>query len=756
MGSRISTSYTGLGGNAESTSSATFTATQPATDVTSADTSTSTDTTGSLTGQEGSSGTQASACGASGCCSIFGGECSPNERDCTTAITNEACSVPSSRLRRTRYRHRRQTEEADDEDFVSTFIGFRDRYGTEAFQCLVNKAAVAIGAHIQGGRETIDDVGFNQTYPERVKLAQDGVTELPGQFCTPRDPAARCKSTGNLIRAPGDIGARIDRSLTFPLFCGDKQWTGPAVSLIEDYVVLEDTKRGKKKGKKKKVTYTRPIPYFVELLENTTALSSREPGAQLLRHCPNITQYFVRGEGKVDYDEGCGLRERKSRKKGKKNTKKGKKAYEVEYEYACDHFDLTSACTGPYGNPRNEQIQVSCFEVCAALGESVCTGYVIDLNPVNASDPDIDNRELFGNCFIYDTPQLIRPHFSASPTAMPTIAPTLAASSKKKGRSREGKTRKSPKTPAPTAAPYLQMFKQCGYTASVLNETKLAKYEKASDLCTDPDIVWEPRIVRKPKGKKGELIVLYNDTCEFPLDDSEGSSVPNAPPPSPPSPPESQNRQLQVPGLNADCTVSIASGFTCGARINWLIDHHSMPMFEAVSAVVHEYPIDCAVCSDPESSINALPCSSAQAQGKSCGDRIRHVMSAKNISVHDAIHRIIRDFPNECGHCQPVKPHLPKKRILVKSNEPKKDESVKVLQDATTSSRSTRQAITIFAVATVVVGSLIAVTTIILHMQQTHSLKSQYAESSFDSSTLPIDSGNVLEWDTGTTKSAAV
>lgn len=88
--------WDGMGGNAESTLSATFEAspnyyqkyTEPVRYSSNTDTSSSMDTVGTLTGNVNTSG-----CGSSGCCSLFGGECSPGELDCRMFGSNTPCEL---------------------------------------------------------------------------------------------------------------------------------------------------------------------------------------------------------------------------------------------------------------------------------------------------------------------------------------------------------------------------------------------------------------------------------------------------------------------------------------------------------------------------------------------------------------------------------------------------------------------------------------------------------------------------------------
>ena len=325
-----------------------------------------------------------------------------------------------------------------------------------------------------------------QTY-QRCRTNDQGELYDPCQPCEIGDVSSRCKTTNVLVTTKPQIGFRTDLSASFPDACVDRKFDGESVGLFEEIEVVAPSSPGKtpKKSPKTSKVWV-PREELQWLMGNSS---------DLISICPRIAENFVQGDRTPGY-AGCGEVVLPASSGGKKGSKGSTQSV---VEYACDYVNLTAACTGDFASPANDLILKSCFEVCAALGEPLCTGYSVDLNPIfGTADP----VKLYGTCLLYSTPQKVRDHFSSAPTPAPVG---------KKG-SKSSKSSKSGKSPK--ADPFLQFTKSCGFKSSVLDTDKLSlDYTSNNDFCVDPEILIPPRVVTVGKKGQATVVVYYNESC---------------------------------------------------------------------------------------------------------------------------------------------------------------------------------------------------------------------------------------------------
>jgi len=113
-----------------------------------------------------------------------------------------------------------------------------------------------------------------------------------------------------------------------------------------------------------------------------------------------------------------------------------------------------------------------------------------------------------------------------------------------------------------------------------------------------------------------------------------------------------------------------AGGYTCGERIEWLVNYGGSSIEEAQTTVAAEYPVECGACGGatsaslsppppPSSAPTAGAVSSAcleqawetDAGGYTCGERITWLIDYGGSSVEEAQTTVAAEFPAECGAC---------------------------------------------------------------------------------------------------------
>jgi len=394
--------------------------------------------------------------------------------------------------------------------------------------------------HAASGQGLVSASGAVVSVPCRAKVGPNGFASEVDDNGNPTENAERCTADDPddfCVDIPGcaedrdaGVALRIDHSFAFPLACPDKLWEGHAAPLYEEYIVSPGTK------KSGPVTAVRLIADIVNLLNNASV--GAEPRVPLLsEHCPTIASALVRGEDGVQAEdgavpgEGCGRRIIRT-----SGTPKTPATYEEIY--VCDYVDLVAGCDGPYANPRQPEIQQSCFEVCAALAPTFCTAYAVDLNPVNLSDPDTGTRELFGRCLLFNRPLQDFSDYDFTSTPAPTP---------KKGSS-------SPKTPKNAPDPVLQFHHECHFTSSIIDVELLPDYANDEEFCTDPIVILDVD-VGTPKSKKS--VVPFDFTCN--------DVVVPPPTPSPTGTPKNTPKETTKKKKNKKST---ADGSASGASVS--------------------------------------------------------------------------------------------------------------------------------------------------------------------------------------------
>ena len=121
----------------------------------------------------------------------------------------------------------------------------------------------------------------------------------------------------------------------------------------------------------------------------------------------------------------------------------------------------------------------------------------------------------------------------------------------------------------------------------------------------------------------------------------------------------------------ADVWDTLADGYSCGSRIEWVVANLDSTEAEAKAQVGSEFPNDCGACA----SITAAPASDAAqtcadvwdtlADGYSCGSRIEWVWGNLDLTEAEAKARVGSEFPNECGACAPS--HMPRSSTTTNS-----------------------------------------------------------------------------------------
>lgn len=343
-------------------------------------------------------------------------------------------------------------------------------------------AARAARLHASTGANVSGSAGATITVDCRAKVDSNGLPSVVDDNGNPTEDAERCLDTDPddfCVVIPGCTEAidarlvlRVDKSFAAPHTCANLVWEGQSTTLFEE-VPLPTTSSGKKSPKTPKgyvPTYVE-IPAIVDLLE--TASTGPDPRApDLAAHCPDIATALVRGE--VNAEDGVGVGEHC----GQRVVEHGGRNPSIEFLYACDSVDLTAGCTGPHGNPRDPEIQQSCFEVCQAVGPTYCNGYSVDLNPVDPYDPNVATRALYGRCLLFR-----RPLTDFAPTAAPTLPPVTSGMGMGMGAMGMGHV----VTEAPTP-PTLKFHHACRFTASVADVEALPDYSNPDELCTDPSL----------------------------------------------------------------------------------------------------------------------------------------------------------------------------------------------------------------------------------------------------------------------------
>jgi beta-glucanase (GH16 family) len=123
-----------------------------------------------------------------------------------------------------------------------------------------------------------------------------------------------------------------------------------------------------------------------------------------------------------------------------------------------------------------------------------------------------------------------------------------------------------------------------------------------------------------------------------------------------------QSVQCDVPDTCTAAALSVdADGFSCGDRINFLIGT-GLSEVEACGVIaIVEFPNECGACAPPVASIDCgqpetctADALAADADGFSCGDRIEFLINSQGQSELAACDQVAKaQFPTKCGACAP-------------------------------------------------------------------------------------------------------
>lgn len=113
--------------------------------------------------------------------------------------------------------------------------------------------------------------------------------------------------------------------------------------------------------------------------------------------------------------------------------------------------------------------------------------------------------------------------------------------------------------------------------------------------------------------------------------------------------------------IPASCTrealAADAGGFSCGDRINFLINDRGLSEVEACNRVASiEFPVECRPCNPIDCGVPAL-CTdailNADTGGVTCRDRIIFEINNSGLSELDACRQVSSSYADECGQCKP-------------------------------------------------------------------------------------------------------
>ena len=134
-------------------------------------------------------------------------------------------------------------------------------------------------------------------------------------------------------------------------------------------------------------------------------------------------------------------------------------------------------------------------------------------------------------------------------------------------------------------------------------------------------------------------------------------------------------------GLPQNCTAAVldtmAGGFTCRARMDWLMNYKSDSEKQACAVVGGlEFPKECGACATSYAKTTPMPsfncglpgkCTpkvlSADASGYTCMSRIKWLIDSQGVTEQQACYSVgAFEFPSECGACSPKKPPVIKQQ----------------------------------------------------------------------------------------------